>query len=128
MNTVNKVIAEKIWSIPYSKEFFLALGYEPVEEGKMKFSESDFSVIKPILDNIHEYIEKYEQIPEETLIHMEKTAEEEKKRKERIDMLERQVELDRKDKSKDFVPAGTKAKDLKFGATEIVCKAPPGGK
>eukprot|EP00826_Nyctotherus_ovalis_P035604 TRINITY_DN306_c0_g2_i6.p1 TRINITY_DN306_c0_g2~~TRINITY_DN306_c0_g2_i6.p1 ORF type:complete len:183 (-),score=76.06 TRINITY_DN306_c0_g2_i6:333-881(-) len=124
LNTCNKVIAEKVWSMPHAKEFFLALGYEDIGEGKMKYSKENNEVLREILEEIKAYKEKYEQIPEETLNHMAKVAEEEKRRREEIERLERQAELDRKDKSKEFVPLHMGAKDIKFGANEVVFKPP----
>jgi len=125
LNTCNKVIAEKVWSMPFANELFVSLGYEDIGEGKMKYTKGNTEVLNEILKEIKAYKEKYEQIPEETLLHMAKIAEEEKKRREEMERLEKLSGLDRQDKSKDFVPQNLKGKDIKFGANEIVFKPPP---
>ncbi len=124
LNTTNKIISEKVWSMPNAEELFIALGYAKSEPGKLKFAGEDFAVLKAILEEIKEYKDKYDQIPEESLKYTAKAEEEEKKRKMEMERLEKQAELDRKDKSKDFVPTEVTGKELKFGATEVVFKPP----
>ena len=110
--------------MPFSEDLFVSLGYEKADSGKMKHTKDNFNVLKAILSDIKAYQEKYEQIPEETLNYMAQAEEEEKKRKGQIEKLGKQAELDRMDKKKDFVAPPLMAKELKFGATEVVFKPP----
>ncbi len=111
--------------MPFSEELFAALGYQRVDKDKLKYTKENIPMLREILAEIKAYKEKYEQVPEETLKYVIRAEEEDKKRRDELDNLDKMSHLDQADRSKDVVPMETTAKDIKFGATEVAFKPPP---
>eukprot|EP00829_Urostomides_striatus_P017560 TRINITY_DN6103_c0_g1_i1.p1 TRINITY_DN6103_c0_g1~~TRINITY_DN6103_c0_g1_i1.p1 ORF type:complete len:202 (+),score=78.12 TRINITY_DN6103_c0_g1_i1:67-672(+) len=124
LKKTNKIIAEKVLAIPLIEDFFKTLGYEQVDAERLQYKKEDLASLKAVLGIIHNYKDKYDQVPEEALKQAQEANEEEKKRKAEFEKVEKQAGLDRLDKSKDEKVGDSVAKDIKFGATEVVFKPP----
>ena len=74
--------------MPFSQELFTALGYETLDEEKMKYTKENLPVLKEVLKDIKAYKEKYEQVPEESLKYVMEAEEEDKKKKTELEKLE----------------------------------------
>ena len=84
----NKIISEKVLSIPCMTEFFTALGYTPLDEERMKYTNENIPALASVLADVRAYKEKYEQVPEETLKCVVEAEEGEKKRQLELEKLE----------------------------------------
>ncbi len=71
--------------MPLIEDFFTALGYAPLDAERMRYAKEDVTPLADVLEKIKDYKERYEQVPEEVLAHVQAADEEEKKRKHEIE-------------------------------------------
>ena len=99
--------------VPYIEDFFLALGFQAIDSEKLEYKREDLVVLRGVLANIRKIKDTYEQVPEDQLAKVSLATQEEMKKRQEIEKLDKQAQLDKKDKKKDYIPPSF-AKDIRF--------------